>query len=93
MSVAVATIGMGLLSVTMPALVAASTEYSGESKATGASLMGLSNQSGGALGAAIAGALLANTGYGAIGYLFLGVAIASALMTGLFGREFGERAG
>ncbi len=92
-SVAVATIGMGLLSVTMPALVAASTEYSGESKATGVSLMGLSNQSGGALGAAIAGALPANTGYGGIGYLFLDVAIASALMTGLFGREFGERAG
>ena len=59
-SVALAAVGTGLLSVTMPALVAASTEYSGESKSTGASLMGLSNQSGGALGAAIAGVLLAN---------------------------------
>ena len=92
-SVAAATIGMGLLSVAMPAMVAASTEYSGESKSTGASLMGLSNQSGGALGAAIAGALLASTGYGGIGYLFVGATIASALMTGLFGREFAERAG
>ena len=92
-SVAVATVGTGLLSVTMPTLVAASTEYSGESKATGASLIGLSNQSGGTLGAAIAGALLANTGYGGIGYLCLGVTIASALMAGLFGKQFAENAG
>ena len=92
-SVAVATVGTGLLSVTMPTLVAASTEYSGESKATGASLMGLSNQAGGALGAAIAGALLANTGYVGIGYLCLVVTIASALMAGLFGRQFAEKAG
>jgi predicted MFS family arabinose efflux permease len=77
----------------MPTLVAASTEYSGESKATGASLIGLSNQSGGTLGAAIAGALLANTGYGGIGYLCLGVTIASALMAGLFGKQFAENAG
>ena len=92
-SVAIATVGAGFLSVAMPALVAASTEYSGESKSTGASLMGLSNQSGGALGAAIIGVLLASTGYGGIGYLCLGVTIASALMTGFFGREFAERAG
>ena len=92
-AVAVATVGTGLLSPAMPALVAISTEYSGESKATGASLMGLSNQLGGALGAAIAGALLANTGYAGIGYLCLGVTIASALTTSLFGRQFGENAG
>ena len=92
-SVALAAVGTGLLSVTMPALVAASTEYSGESKSTGASLMGLSNQSGGALGAAIAGVLLANTGYVGIGYLCLVVTIASALMTGLFGRQFVPRTG
>ena len=92
-SVALGTLGAGLLSVTMPALVAASTEYSGESKSTGASLMGLSNQSGGALGAGIAGALLAGAGYGGIGYLCLGVTIVSALLTSLFGREFSENAG
>ena len=92
-AVALATVGTGLLSPAMPALVAVSTEYSGESKATGASLMGLSNQLGGALGAAIAGALLANTGYAGIGYLCLGVTIISALLTGLFGRQFGENAG
>ena len=86
-AVAVATVGGGLLAVTMPALVAASTEHSGESKSTGASIMGLSNQTGGALGAAIAGALLASTGYGGIGYMCLGVTIASALIAALFGRN------
>ena len=87
---AVATVGTGLLSVTFPALVAASTQYSGESKATGVGLVGFSNQSGGVLGAAIAGALLANTGYWGIGYLCLGVTIISALLAGLFGRQFAE---
>ena len=89
-AVAVATVGTGLLSVTFPALVAASTQYSGESKATGVGLMGFSNQAGGVLGAAIAGALLAYTGYWGIGYLCLGVTIASALLAGLFGRQFAE---
>ncbi len=92
-SVAVATVGTGLLSLPIPTLVAASTEYSGESKSTGASLMGLSNQSAGVLGAGIAGALLAQMGYAGIGYLCLAVTIASALMTPLFGRQFGEQAG
>ena len=92
-SVAVATVGTGLLSVAMPAMVAISTEYSGESKSSGASIMGISNQSGGALGAAIAGAMLANAGYGGIGYMCLGATIVSALLTGLFGRQFGESAG
>ena len=92
-AVAVATVGGGLLAVTMPALVAASTEHSGESKSTGASIMGLSNQTGGALGAAIAGALLASTGYEGIGYMCLGVTIASALAAGLFGRNLRRGAG
>ncbi len=91
-SVALAAVGTGLLSVAMPAMVAVSTEYSGESKSTGASLMRLSNQSGGALGAAIVGALLASTGYEGIGYLFLGVTSTSALMTSLFGKQFAENA-
>ena len=86
-AVTVATVGGGLLAVTMPALVVASTEHSGESKSTGASIMGLSNQTGGALGAAVAGALLASAGYGGIGYLCLGVTIASTLMAALFGRN------
>ena len=92
-AVAVATVGGGLLGMTMPALVAASTEYSGESKSTGASIMGLSNQTGGALGAAIAGALLASTGYEGIGYMCLGVTIASALLAALFGRHLRPSSG
>ena len=92
-TVAVATLSTGLLSVTFPILIAASTEYSGESKATGVGLMGFSNQSGGMLGAAIAGALLANIGYEAIGYMCLVATIVSALLTGFFGRQFGETAG
>ena len=92
-SVGLAAVATGLLSMTFPILVSASTEYSGESKATGVGLMGFSNQAGGALGAGIAGALLASTGYVGIGYMCLGVTIVSALLTGFFGRRFGETAG
>ena len=92
-TVAVATVSTGLLSVTFPILIAASTEYSGESKATGVGLMGFSNQAGGMLGAGIAGALLASVGYAGIGYMCLGATIISALLTGLFGQQFGETAG
>ena len=92
-SVAVATVGTGLLSVTFPVMVTASTEYSGDSKATGVGLMGFSNQAGGMLGAGIAGALLASTGYVGVGYLCIGVTVTSALLTSLFGRQFGESAG
>ena len=86
-TVVVATVGGGLLAVTMPVLVASSTEYSGESKSTGASIMGLSNQGGGVRGAATAGALLASTGFGGIGYLCLGVTVACGLIVVLFGRH------
>ena len=55
--------------------------------------MGFSNQAGGMLGAAIAGALLASIGYVGIGYMCLAVTIISALLTTLFGRQFGESAG
>ena len=85
-AVAVATIGAGLLSVTFPTLVAISTLYSGESRATGVGLMGLSNQGGGVFGAAVAGILLASTGFEGIGYLCLGVTAACALSTLLFAR-------
>ena len=92
-AVALATVGSGLLSVTFPALVIASTEYSGESKATGVGLMGLSNQSGGVLGAGLAGALLASTGYVGIGYLCLILTVASALMATMFGRQLRQSSG
>ena len=87
-AVALATLGTGLLSVIFPTLIAASTEHSGDSKSTGVGMMGLTNQLGGVLGAAIAGGLLATTGYGGIAYLCLGAAIVSVLLAGLFGRQF-----
>ena len=86
-AVAAATLGTGLLSVNFPALVAASTEHSGESQATGVGMMGLSNQLGGVLGAAIAGWLLASTGYEGIAYMCLAAAIVSVLMAGLFTKQ------
>ena len=92
-SVGVAAVGTGLLSMTFPILVSANTEYSGESKATGVGLMGFSNHAGGALGAGIAGALLAATGYVRVGYMCLGATIASAVMMSLFGRQFRVSAG
>ena len=86
-AVAVATLGTGLLMVNFPALVAASTEHSGESRATGVGMMALSNQSGGVFGAAISGGLLATTGYVGIAYLCLGATVVSVLTAGLFARQ------
>ena len=77
----------------IPVLLTASTEYSGESRATGAGLLGLSNQGGGMIGAAMAGALLANTSYAGIGYLCLGASVLGALTTSLFGKQFRESPG
>ena len=85
--VAVATVGGGLLSITTPILLAGSTEYSGESKATGASLIGFSNQSGGVFGAGLSGVLLATLGYAGIGYLCVVFTIASALLAAAFARQ------
>ena len=85
-AVAVVTVGSGLLSVGFPTLVAISTEYSGRSTATGVGLMGLSNQGGGVMGAALAGLLLANFGFESIGYMCLGVTIVSGLTAVMFGR-------
>ncbi len=87
LAVALTTLGTGLLSVNFPTLVAASTEHSGESKSTGVGMMGLSNQLGGVLGAAIAGLLLASTGYGGIAYLCLGATVVSVLTAVLFARQ------
>ena len=86
-AVALATAGTGLLSVGFPALVSASTEYSGQSTATGVGLLGLTNQLGGVLGAAIAGVLLASTGYVGIAYFCLAATVASVVIAGLFGRQ------
>lgn len=86
-AVALATVGTGVLSIPFPTLAAVSTEYSGQSRATGIGLLGLGNQSGGAGGAAFAGVLLATTGFHAVGYLCLGVSLASALVAGLLMRQ------
>ena len=85
--VAVATVGGTLLAVTMPALVAASTEYSGDSKSSGGSILGLSNQSGGFVGAAIAGVILATSGFAGIGYMCLAVTAASGVLAAPLGRH------
>ena len=92
-AVAVATVGTGLLSVNFPALVAGGTEYSGASTATGVGLMGFSNNLGGALGAAVAGGILAESGYHGIAYLCLGAAAVSVLVAGVFGRHLRRPAG
>ena len=86
-AVAVGTVGSGLLSVTTPVLLAGSTEYSGESKATGASLIGFSNQAGGVFGAGLSGVLLASLGYQGIGYLCIAFTIVSALTATVFARQ------
>ncbi len=85
-AVGVATVGSGLLSIATPVLLAGSTEYSGESKATGASLIGFSNQTGGVFGAGLSGVLLATIGYDGIGYLCLAFTVASALVATAFAR-------
>ncbi len=92
-AVAVATLGAGLLSVNFPALVAGGTEYSGASTATGVGLMGFSNNLGGALGAAVAGGILAESGYHGMSYLCLGAAIVSVLVAGLFGKQLRQPTG
>ena len=86
-AVALATAGTGLLSILAPVMVAATTEYSGESKATGASVIGVANFLGGVLGAGLSGALLASTGYAGIGYLCLALTIGSALVSTVFARQ------
>lgn len=85
--VALITVGSGLLSITTPILLAGSTEYSGESKATGASLIGFSNQAGGFFGAALSGVLLATLDYAGIGYLCIAFTIVSALLAAAFARQ------
>ena len=86
-AVAVATAGTGFLSIGFPALVSASTEYSGDSTATGVGLFGLTNQLGGVLGAAVAGVILATSGYGGISYLCIGAGALSVLVAGVFAKQ------
>ena len=87
MDVAVAFVGIGFMSVAWPVMLTASTEVSGQSRATGAGIMALSNQCGGVGGGAFAGMLLAFTGFGGIGYLCIGASVASGLVMGLLMRR------
>ena len=86
-AVALGVVGTGLLSVTFPTLVAISYEFSGRSRATGIGLIGVGNQSGGAVGAAMAGALLVSVGFGGVGYMCVGVVVISAAAAVLFMRQ------
>ena len=86
-AVAFATVATGLLTMTFPILVAISTRFSGNSTATGVALMGVSNQGGGAMGTALAGALLANYSFAGIGYMCLGLTVACVLTTLFFRRQ------
>ena len=51
-----------------PVLIALTTEVAGESRATGVGMMALTNQAGGIGGAALAGVVLAYTGFEGVGY-------------------------
>ncbi len=86
-AVAVVSVGTGLLSITAPTLISMSAELSGQSRATGIGLMGMSNQLGGVGGAAIGGALLASAEFAGVGYLCLVVTVASALVAGFLMRR------
>ena len=85
--VAIASVGTMLLSIGFPVLLTLSTEVSGQSRATGVGLMGFSNQSGGVGGAALGGVLLATSGFPGVGYLCLGAAAFSVVVTALFMRK------
>ena len=86
-AVALGTAGSGLLSILAPVMVAATTEYSGDSKATGASTIGVGNFVGGVLGAGLSGALLAGVGYAGIGYLCLALTSGTALLIAVFAKQ------
>jgi predicted MFS family arabinose efflux permease len=68
-------------------VITLSTEVSGQSRATGIGILGVSNQSGGIGGAALGGILLASIGFPGVGYLCLGAAVFSALIIVLFMRQ------
>ena len=89
--VAIATGSVALLSVGWPVVITLSTEISGQSRATGIGLLGVSNQSGGVGGAALGGVLLAASGFPGIGYLSLGAVVGSAVIIVLFMRETRSR--
>ena len=85
-AVAIATGSISLLSIGWPVVITLSTEVSGQSRATGIGLLGVSNQMGGVGGAAVGGVLLAASGFPGVGYLCLGAVAVCAVVIAVFMR-------
>lgn len=90
--VAIATVSIALLSLPWTVMIAVCTEISGNSRATGVGLVGVSNQTGAVGGAALGGLLLAVSGFPGIGYLCLGAVVFSAVVIVVFMRSAGAGA-
>ena len=90
--VAIATVSIALLSLPWTVMIAVCTEISGNSRATGVGLIGVSNQTGAVGGAALGGLLLAVSGFPGIGYLCLGAVVFSAVVIVVFMRSAGAGA-
>jgi predicted MFS family arabinose efflux permease len=90
--VAIATVSIALLSLPWTVMITVCTEISGNSRATGVGLVGVSNQTGAVGGAALGGLLLAFSGFPGIGYLCLGTVVFSAVVIVVFMRSKGAGA-
>ena len=90
--VAISTLSIALLSIPWTVLITVCTEVSGQSRATGIGLLGVSNQTGAVGGAALGGILLAASGFSGIGYLCLGAVVFSAVVISVFMRGLGADA-
>ena len=90
--VAIATVSIALLSLPWTVMITVCTEISGNSRATGVGLVGVSNQTGAVGGAALGGLLLAFSGFPGIGYLCLGTVVFSAVVIVVFMRSAGAGA-
>ncbi len=84
---AIATVSIALLSLPWTVIIAVCAEISGNSRATGVGLIGVSNQTGAVGGAALGGLLLAVSGFPGIGYLCLGAVVVSAVVIVVFTRS------
>ena len=90
--VAISTVSIALLSLPWTVMIAVCTEISGNSRATGVGLLGVSNQTGAVGGTALGGLLLAFSGFPGIGYLCLGAVVFSAVVIVVFMRSAGAGA-
>ena len=90
--VAISTLSIALLSIPWTVLITVCTEVSGQSRATGIGLLGVSNQTGAVGGAALGGILLAASGFPGIGYLCLGAVVFSTVVISVFMRGLGADA-